>query len=136
MRGSFCRSEPAAQLRGLANNCLPASSNSSFNWLKAATGRKTSPRISINDGIFFPASECGRPAMVFTFSVTSSPVTPLPRVSALVNWPFSYNKLIASPSTFNSHKYFGFGLSFSTRSNHAASSSISKTLSRLIIFSM
>ena len=135
-RGSFCRREPAAALRGLAKRDLPASSSESLSSAKAAKGKKTSPRTSINAGTFLPFNVCGNPLIVFTFSVTSSPVTPLPRVNALTSSPFSYFKLIARPSTLSSHKYVGAFASFSTRSNQPVSSSASKTLSKLIIFSM
>jgi len=37
--GSFCRSEPAAVLRGLTNGGLPASACRWFSSSKAATGR-------------------------------------------------------------------------------------------------
>ena len=135
-RGSFCRREPAAAFRGLAKRDLPASSNESLSSAKAANGKKTSPRTSIRVGIFLPLRVCGNPLIVFTFSVTSSPVTPLPRVNALTSSPSSYFKLMAKPSTLSSHKYVGDFASFSTRSNHPVSSSASKTLSKLIIFSM
>ena len=135
-RGSFWRSEPAAAFRGLAKSDLPASSSPSFNSANAASGKKTSPRTSISAGTFLPFNVWGKPLIVFTFSVTSSPVTPLPRVSALTSSPFSYFKLIARPSTLSSHKYVGAFASFSTRSNQPVNSSASKTLSKLIIFSM
>ncbi|CAB4884491.1 unannotated protein [freshwater metagenome] len=135
-RGSFWRSEPAAAFRGLAKRDFPASSRESLSSAKAASGKKTSPRTSIRAGTFLLFSVCGNPLIVFTFRVTSSPVTPLPRVSALTSSPFSYFKLMARPSTLSSHKYVGAFASFSTRSNHPASSSVSKTLSKLIIFSM
>ena len=135
-RGSFWRNEPAAPFRGLANNGFPASSSASFISLNCAMGKKTSPRTSISSGIFLPLKLCGKDLMVLTFKVTSSPVVPLPRVNARVNRPFSNLRLIARPSTLSSHKYCGFGISFSTRSNQALNSARSKTLSRLIIFSM
>ena len=46
MRGSFCRSEPAAALRGFANGVLPASAHASLNSSKACVGKNTSPRTS------------------------------------------------------------------------------------------
>ncbi len=45
-RGSFCRRDPAPELRGLANAALPASVSRSFSSSNALTGRKTSPRTS------------------------------------------------------------------------------------------
>lgn len=38
MRGSFCRREPAAELRGLANGALPASTSCSLSFLNSSTG--------------------------------------------------------------------------------------------------
>ena len=49
-RGSFWRSDPAAELRGLANIGLPASASDSLSLLKASTGRNTSPRTSSSSG--------------------------------------------------------------------------------------
>ena len=46
IRGSFCRSEPAAEFRGLANAALPASSSDSFSFPNASTGMNTSPLTS------------------------------------------------------------------------------------------
>ena len=135
-RGSFCRSDPAAAFRGFAKRGFPNSSKLSLSSVKALSGKKTSPRISISAGGFSLCSTCGKFFIVLTLRVTSSPVTPLPRVSPLTNTPFLYVKLIARPSTLSSHKYCGCWISLSTRSNHEVNSSISKTLSKLIIFSM
>ena len=49
-RGSFCRSEPAAALRGLANSGLPASAIEALSRSNASAGRKTSPRTSTQRG--------------------------------------------------------------------------------------
>src|SRR5579875_2148725 len=49
-RGSFWRSDPAAELRGFANGALPASVSLRFSSSKAATGRNTSPRTSSTAG--------------------------------------------------------------------------------------
>jgi hypothetical protein len=38
-RGSFCRSEPAAVLRGLANGFFPASTSEAFSASKPSTGK-------------------------------------------------------------------------------------------------
>ena len=87
--GSFCLKEPAAAFLGLANLGLPASSNESFNSSNDWSGKNTSPRTSSVAGRFFPESSVGTDLMVLTFRVTSSPVVPFPRVSALVNLPSS-----------------------------------------------
>ena len=87
--GSFWRREPAAAFLGLAKRGLPASSSASFNSSKALSGKNTSPRTSSRSGIIPPDNCIGTVSMVFIFKVTSSPVVPLPRVSALVNLPFS-----------------------------------------------
>ncbi len=50
IRGSFWRSDPAAELRGLANAGLPASSSDSFSFPNASTGMNTSPRTSSTAG--------------------------------------------------------------------------------------
>ena len=57
-RGSFCRSEPAAALRGLANGALPASTSAALSSAKPATGKNTSPRTSSSAG----TSVAGEPA--------------------------------------------------------------------------
>ena len=49
-RGSFCRSEPAAALRGLANTGLPASVIDTLSRSNASVGRNTSPRTSTSAG--------------------------------------------------------------------------------------
>ena len=46
MAGSFCRTAPAAALRGLAKTGAPASSSAAFIWAKASRRMKTSPRTS------------------------------------------------------------------------------------------
>ena len=48
--GFFCRSDPAAALRGFANGALPASTRLSFSASKPATGKNTSPRTSSTAG--------------------------------------------------------------------------------------
>ena len=58
---SFCRSEPAAALRGLANTRCSASRSRSFSSSNALTGRKTSPRTSITAGGSSPTSFRGTP---------------------------------------------------------------------------
>ena len=88
IRGSFCRSEPAAPLRGLANGGLPASSSRSFSSPNAATGRNTSPRTSSVSGMSGPVSRIGTVAIVRMFGVMSSPVVPSPRVAPRTSAPF------------------------------------------------
>ena len=87
IRGSFCRSEPAAELRGLANAALPASSSDSFSLPNASTGMNTSPRTSSTAGCPVPESRAGMEEIVRMFGVTSSPVRPSPRVAALTSAP-------------------------------------------------
>ncbi len=86
-RGSFCRSEPAAELRGLAKAALPASSSDSFSFPNASTGMNTSPRTSSTAGWPEPFSRAGMAAMVRMLGVTSSPVRPSPRVAAPASAP-------------------------------------------------
>ena len=66
-----------------------------------------------------------------TFSVTSSPVRPSPRVAARASRPRSYTRSIASPSIFSSHRYGPAPPSLAARSAQAANSSSENTLSRL-----
>src|SRR5580693_1467123 len=49
--GSFCRSDPAALLRGLANGVLPSSTSAALSASKSATRKNTSPRTSRTAGI-------------------------------------------------------------------------------------
>ncbi len=91
-RGSFCRSDPAAALRGLANIGLPASFMDSLRRSNASTGRNTSPRTSTRVGTGYcsvPVSRCGTFSIVRTLGVTSSPVRPSPRVAARTSRPSS-----------------------------------------------
>ena len=99
MSGSNWRSEPAAALRGFANVGTPSRSRLSFNITKACLGMYISPRTSIDNGSF----NClGMSLTYLMFLVTSSPMFPSPRVEACTSLPFSYTKLIAKPSIFNS----------------------------------
>ena len=102
--GSFCRREPAAELRGLANAALPASSSASLSFSNALTGRNTSPRTSSTAGYPVPDSRCGIESIVLMLAVTSSPVRPSPRVAARNSAPSRYTRSIASPSIFSSHR--------------------------------
>ena len=86
-RGSFCRSDPAAEFRGLAKAGLPASSSDSFSFPNASTGMNTSPLTSSTAGWPEPLSRVGMAAIVRMFGVTSSPVRPSPRVAALASAP-------------------------------------------------
>ena len=91
-RGSFCRSDPAAALRGLANIGLPASTIEALSRSNASLGRNTSPRTSTSAGTgcsSVPLSRWGTDAIVLTLGVTSSPVRPSPRVSARTSRPSS-----------------------------------------------
>ena len=136
-RGSFCRSDPAAELRGFANGALPASVSRSFSSWNAVTGRNTSPLTSRVSGQPVPASRVGTAAIVLTFGVTSSPVTPSPRVAARTSRPPRYTRAIASPSIFSSHRYGptvssdAAAPSRSARAAQPSSSSAENALSRL-----
>ena len=86
----FWRSDPDAALRGFANTRSPASACSAFSSRNASTGKKISPRTSTIGGCAGAREPlCGMPEICRTFSVTSSPTTPSPRVAALVSTPFS-----------------------------------------------
>ena len=63
-----------------------------------------SPRISKSFTKSFLIDK-GIERIVFILLVTSSPWKPSPLVTAFINWPFSYVKLIDAPSNFNSHVY-------------------------------
>ncbi len=85
----FWRSEPDAALRGFANSRSPASACTALRRSNASSLKNTSPRTSTIGGGFSVSSFFGMPAIRFTFSVTSSPTTPSPRVAALTSVPFS-----------------------------------------------
>ena len=89
MEGSFWRTEPAAELRGLAKRRSPASAWRLLSASNAAIGMYTSPRTSRSDGTFLPFSCLGTAAIVATLAVMSSPVRPSPRVAARTYRPFS-----------------------------------------------
>ena len=103
-RGSFWRSAPAAELRGLANTSSPAATRSSFMRSKPAKVMKTSPRTSIVAGQSLPARWRGTSGMVRMFAVTSSPTLPLPRVAPTASTPSRYVSETAAPSIFNSQQ--------------------------------
>ncbi len=85
--GSFCRSDPAAVFRGFTYGGLPAAAWRSFSSPNALTGRNTSPLTSSVAGHPDPDSRAGAAAIVRTFAVTSSPVTPSPLVAARLSVP-------------------------------------------------
>ena len=60
----------------------------SFSAAKSSSRMKTSPRTS-RTGAVTPFSRFGTAAIVRTVWVTSSPVSPSPRVAACTSWPVS-----------------------------------------------
>ncbi len=103
-RGSFCRNDPAAAFRGLANGALPSATRAAFSAANSSTAKKTSPRTSSTSGRSAPVSRSGITLIVLTFAVTSSPTRPSPRVAARISRPCSYTRSRASPSTLSSHR--------------------------------
>ena len=103
--GSSWRRAPAAALRGLTYVRSPRSRCTSFILSNPARGMKTSLRTSSSAGGSSPRSLRGTARMVRTLAVTSSPRAPSPRVAPLTRHPFSYTRLIASPSIFTSPVY-------------------------------
>ena len=90
----------------------------------------TSPRTMRRSGAFLSTS--GRLRTVRRFSVTSSPVTPSPRVAPRTKTPFSYSSDMDSPSILGSAQYSTPpGSSARIRSSKAASSSKENTSFRL-----
>ena len=90
-RGSFWRREPAAALRGLANTGLPASvidslSRSNLLGQEHLTAHLEQLRHRELVGAGQPVRD---ESMVLTLGVTSSPVSPSPRVSARTSRPAS-----------------------------------------------
>ena len=81
IRLSSCFMVPAAALRGLAKRGSPRWSRSRFSSSQRRRDRNTSPRTSRSAGAA-PGRVSGMSAMVRAFSVTSSPVSPSPRVIA------------------------------------------------------
>ena len=79
-----------------------------------------------------PRSCFGRLRTVRRFSVTSSPVTPSPRVAPRTKTPFSYSRDMERPSIFGSTQYSRpSGRAAAMRSSKAASSSKENTSVRL-----
>ena len=79
---------PAAALRAFTNNCSPSFSRCAFTRAKLANGMSISPRTSNTFGAT-PLRRSGTLRIILMLAVTSSPVTPSPRVSACVNTPAS-----------------------------------------------
>ena len=91
----------------------------------------TSPR-TISRGGNSPRRRCGRLRTVRRFSVTSSPVTPSPRVAPRTKTPFSYSRDMERPSILGSTQYSRpSGRAASMRSSKAVSSSKENTSVRL-----
>ena len=89
----------------------------------------TSPRTIRRGGAF--VSVLGKLRTVRRFSVTSSPVTPSPRVAPRTNTPFSYSRDMERPSIFGSTLYSRSPSAEDTRSSKALSSSKENTSFRL-----
>ena len=85
----FCRSEPAAALRGFGASFWPVPASRSFSARKPEIGRYTSPRTSSSGGASSPSMRSGTDLIVRRFTVTSSPWMPSPRVAPRVSRPFS-----------------------------------------------
>ena len=96
---------PEAAFLGLAKRGSPFNSLSLLILSNSFLGRKISPLTSNFSGIFPPLISIGMFLMVLIFSVTTSPLLPSPLVTARINLPFSYTRLMATPSNFNSQKY-------------------------------
>ena len=79
---------PAAAFLGLAKGVNPAFILSSFNLLNTALGISISPLITNSEGSNFTSYFPGNALDGFTFKVTSSPLLPSPRVTALKSEPF------------------------------------------------
>ncbi len=120
-RGSFCRRDPAAALRGFLKSFSPKSSCRWHSLSKSPSERNTSPRTSIKGT--GSVRRLGMLWIVRRFSVTSSPVTPSPRVEPRVNTPSTYSKATESPSNFGSTTYStGPAVSRTRRSKSRSSS--------------
>ncbi len=87
--GSSWRTEPAAELRGLANGSFPSAISRSLSWSKALANMMISPRIERNGGAGRSLSRSfrGTLAMVRTLAVIPSPLRPSPRVAACRRTP-------------------------------------------------
>ena len=89
MRESFWRSEPAAALRGFGVGFFPSATRRSFSSRKPESGMYTSPRTSRSGGTSSPSMRSGIALIVRRLTVTSSPISPSPRVAPRVKTPFS-----------------------------------------------
>ena len=88
----FCRSEPAAALRGFGVVFLPSEASRSLSSTKPDSGMYTSPRTSSSGSGRSPFGSCMRveiALIVFRFVVTSSPRRPSPRVAPRTSLPSS-----------------------------------------------
>src|SRR3989344_7204540 len=102
--------EPAATLRGFANGSSPFSSRSRLSSRRRDFFIHTSPSTITETGCL---SWSGTDSIVRTLCVTSSPITPSPRVAAVLRRPFSYVSTILSPSILCSQQYVGITLGIS-----------------------
>ena len=87
-------------MRGFLKGCSPASSWASTTRSKLFTGIYTSPRTSSRGSC--SGSRRGTERMVRMFSLTSSPVKPLPRVEPTVSTPSRYSSETERPSILGS----------------------------------
>ncbi len=124
MAGSSWRMEPAAALRGLAKSGSPSALLMTLSFSKPERVRYTSPSAT---RVIGRVSVIGTDLMVRILCVTSSPITPSPRVDAVTRMPFSYVKTTFNPSILSSRSYAGtMPLTFRTRSSNARTSSCEK----------
>ena len=98
---------PAAAFRGFANGGFPSASCRSFRCANARFGITTSPRTSKSAGTpaasrTSAATDSGSDRNVRAFGVTTSPVTPSPRVNASSIRPLANRAAIEAPSSFSS----------------------------------
>ena len=103
--GSRSFNEPEAAFLGFAKGWSSFLSLSSFRVSKALYGIRISPLISNSSGYPDPLRVTGILLICRTLSVTSSPMTPSPRVNALKSFPSRYVRQMAVPSNFSSHEY-------------------------------
>ncbi len=80
----------------------PASARRSLSLAKSGSDMYTSPRTSTSAGGSSMSSFSGIDGIVRRLWVTSSPISPLPRVAPRSNKPSRYSSEIASPSIFGS----------------------------------
>ena len=131
--GSSWRIVPAAALRGFMNVESPACARRSFSAAKSGSDMYTSPRTSMSGGA--SSKRSGMVPIVRRLWVTSSPISPLPRVAPRTRTPFSYRREIARPSIFGSATNSKLGSSIPSRARwermratHARSSSSERAL--------